>query len=125
MSKNYLLVIVFLISILTDSLAQTVPNAGSLLKQTEQGLHLNQPAQQIKKKLEVPEPMEQPGGLTVVVTEFKFTGNTLLSSDQLSRAVAPFLNKELTFSQLKQSAEAVADAYRDLGWIVRAYLPKW
>ena len=96
MSKNYLLVIVFLISILTDSLAQTVPNAGSLLKQTEQGLHLNQPAQQIKKKLEVPEPMEQPGGLTVVVTEFKFTGNTLLSSDQLSRAVAPFLNKELT-----------------------------
>ena len=68
--------------------------------------------------------MEQPGGLTVVVTEFKFTGNTLLSSDQLSRAVAPFLNKELTFSQLKQSAEAVADAYRDLGWIVRAYLPK-
>ena len=68
--------------------------------------------------------MKSIGAAAVTVATFKFAGNTLLTSKQLSRAVAGFIGRPLTFADLQNAAIAVANAYRRAGWVVRAYLPE-
>ena len=55
---------------------------------------------------------------------FVFEGNTLLAPDLLGAAVAGYLNRPLSFADLQKVAAAVAERYRQAGWVVRAYLPK-
>jgi hemolysin activation/secretion protein len=68
--------------------------------------------------------MESIGGAKVSATSFRFAGNTLLSTEELAEAVAPFLARPLDFAGLQNAAIAVATAYREKGWIVRTYLPQ-
>jgi hemolysin activation/secretion protein len=63
-------------------------------------------------------------GQTVVVQSFKFKGNTLLSDEQLSAALAPLRARPLDFARLQSSAVIVADLYRDQGWVVQTFLPE-
>lgn len=63
-------------------------------------------------------------GTTLTVKAFHFSGNTLLSAEQLTPVVAGFLGRVLDFTELQQAAVAVAEAYRTAGWIVRVYLPQ-
>jgi hemolysin activation/secretion protein len=104
--------------------AQTTPDAGALMRQTEQEfkqpfLPFAQPSRSLPV-VSVP----HSGEATLTVNRFQFAGNQRLSSAQLDHAVEPYLNRPLTFAQLQQAADAVAAAYRESGWVVRAYLPK-
>jgi hemolysin activation/secretion protein len=73
----------------------------------------------------VPPPvLESLGGETVVVKDFRFAGNSLLTSQQLAPVVASFKARPLSFQELQNAAIAVATAYRKAGWIVRVYLPQ-
>jgi len=110
----------FLLSAL-PSLAQTVPDAGVLLQQIEQKLNPIPSSQRIAP---TPEPLKKLTGETVIVTAFKFSGNTRLSNEVLQAVVAPYLNRPLDFAQLQAVAARVGSAYREAGWIVRAYLPQ-
>jgi hemolysin activation/secretion protein len=103
--------------------AQSAPDAGSLLQQIERQ---QQPALPPKAApLFVPPPVLQSlGGATVVVEDFHFAGNTLLSARQLAIVVAGFKGRPLDFAQLQNAGIAVATAYRSAGWIVRVYLPQ-
>ncbi|MEJ0086875.1 MAG: ShlB/FhaC/HecB family hemolysin secretion/activation protein [Pseudomonadota bacterium] len=103
--------------------AQTAPDAGSVLQQIEQQQRKPLP-QQAAPMFVPPAPMQSLGGATVTVTEFRFAGNTLLASPQLALSVAKFVGRPIGFSELQDAAVAVADAYRQAGWVVRAYLPK-
>ena len=58
------------------------------------------------------------------VRAFKFAGNTLLSSDALAQAVAPYVDRALSVAQLKEVAQVITNVYREAGWSVRAFLPK-
>lgn len=103
--------------------AQTTPDAGSLLQQTER----NRAPQPIKPgpALQVaPQPLRNLGGQTITVHRFDFAGNTLIPSAQLAAPLAPFLNRPLDFSALQDATVAVAAVYRKAGWIVRVYLPQ-
>jgi hemolysin activation/secretion protein len=113
--------IIFLIPVLAQ--AQSPPDAGSLLQQIERQ---QQPALPPKAApLFVPPPVLQSvGSATVIVQEFRFAGNTLLSTRQLAPVVAGFKGRALDFAQLQNAAIAVATAYRTAGWIVRVYLPQ-
>lgn len=103
--------------------AQTVPNAGSLTQQIEQGKQLQLP--QVKKPSATPAPeTTQAQGLQVTVTRFNFVGNKRIGADVLQQAVKPWLNRPLGFSELQKAAAAVAAVYREAGWVVQAYLPK-
>lgn len=104
--------------------AQTLPDAGALQKQAEQGLKSLSPPATIKRHEALPVPMVRADAATVTVTQFKFAGNTLLSDSQLHEVIAPYLNRPLTFLELQQAADAVGNAYREAGWAVRAYLPQ-
>jgi len=119
--KSWLLLA--LMSVAQGANAQTLPDAGMLRQQIEQGNKAFQPMPSIPEK-PAPAPLQKLTGATLVVKAFKFSGNTLISSALLQSVVAPYLNRPLDFSQLQDAAAAVGKAYRDAGWIVRAYLPQ-
>jgi hemolysin activation/secretion protein len=63
------------------------------------------------------------GGVTVTVTKFRFTGNTMLRESRLDAELAPFVGRPVTFDELESAAARVADAYRQEGWVARAFFP--
>lgn len=67
--------------------AQTLPNAGTIRQQIEQGRELALPQQALP--VLPPEPVTKlgPAGLQIQVKTFQFAGNTLLDSTQLQSAV--------------------------------------
>ena len=117
---------VFLSATAIAAFAQTTPDAGSLLQQIERDRPI--PPKRLIAPDAVPVPQEMqaaPGpAVTITVTHFVFTGNTLLAEDQLAAVTAGFINRPLSFTELQKAAAAVADRYRQAGWVVRAYLPK-
>lgn len=102
--------------------AQALPDAGAIRQQIEQGRRDTLPDQS-QPHFNAPTPLASIGGATVNVTAFRFDGNSLLSHDDLTKAVAPYVGRSLDFAGLQNAAIAVANAYRDHGWVVRAYLP--
>lgn len=101
------------------------PDAGQLLQQMERELPPPSPPQQLPKPSPpAPAPMRDTSGPAVVVKAFRFTGNTRVSDAELMAAVAGFLNRPLSFTDLQMAAAAAAEAYRKAGWVVRAYLPE-
>lgn len=111
------------IAVATPAGQPLVPDAGSIQNQIEQ--KFTQPLPEVRLKKHLPEEFRaQPEAVTVVVKEFKFSGNSLLKAPQLEKVVAPYLGQKLDIDGLKGVAELVAQAYRDVGWVVRAYLPR-
>ena len=106
------------------ALAQQVPTAGSLLQQMEQ--RRNEALSAVPQIVKTPAPPEMTvmTGPRVVVKSVRFVGNHLLSQTQLDAVVKGYLNRSLSFTEMQQAAVAVAQAYREAGWIVRAYLPR-
>jgi hemolysin activation/secretion protein len=103
--------------------AQTVPDAGSVLRQLEQERPNPLPPKSAPL-LMPPAPMQSLPGSAITIREFRFAGNTLLASEKLAPAVAKYLGHPIGFAELQDAAVAVANTYRDAGWVVRAYLPK-
>jgi len=68
--------------------------------------------------------MKPAAGVVITVKQFRFAGNTLMTTEQLAPVVADFLNRPLDFAQLQAAAAAVAETYRAAGWVVNAYLPQ-
>jgi hemolysin activation/secretion protein len=119
-----LLMALALISSTSLAPAQTVPDAGSLLQQIERNRPL-QPKRPVQPDVATPpQELKAAPGISVTVARFVFEGNTLLAPDQLGAAVASYLNRPLDFADLQKAAAAVAERYRQAGWVVRAYLPK-
>lgn len=107
--------------------AQTPSNAGALQQQIERERKSVVP---YNKSIEVPEITESSGnikdkgGMTITVKEFRFDGNTLLDAKKLNKAVASYLNRPVSFSELQNAAAAIGDLYRSRGWVVRSFIPE-
>lgn len=104
--------------------AQALPDAGSLRQQIEQQRELHLPQAVRPERVTPPPEIKAPAGMTVKPQAFRFVGNTLLSAEQLTPALAEFVGRELNFSGLQRASDAVAAAYRDAGWLARVYLPE-
>lgn len=103
--------------------AHAAPDAGLLLQQIDREREISLPRKSTHIEA-APQPLQNLPGQTVIVQGFSFVGNTLLTSEQLSSIIASYLNRPLSFNELQQTAIDVATAYRQAGWVVRAYLPK-
>jgi len=68
-----------------------------------------------------PAPSED--AVRVLAKAFEFSGNKLLAQSDLQAAVAPWLGRELSFSELQHVIEAVTQTYRQRGWFVLVKLP--
>jgi hemolysin activation/secretion protein len=104
--------------------AQVNIDAGSLLRQTERDLVAPLPTPSGQPPAIGPTRATNPNEASVRVHGFKLIGNTLLSTEQLRIDLAPFTDRVMTLSQLKQAADAVTTSYREAGWAVRAFLPQ-
>jgi hemolysin activation/secretion protein len=101
----------------------TSPDAGGIQKQIEQKFAPELP--QVRRERAQPERLQpQPGAATVEVKKFRFEGNSRLTTEQLEAFTKPYLGQRLDFQGLQSVADLVAQAYRESGWIVRAYLPR-
>jgi hemolysin activation/secretion protein len=99
-------------------------DAGSLLRQTEQSIKSPKSKSTAKARKAQPKTEAQAGDTVVQVRAFKFAGNSLLSNDALSAALAGYIDRSLNLAQLKEATDIITNTYRDAGWTVRAYLPK-
>lgn len=108
----------------TAGLGQATPDAGSFRQQLQaigREAPTKGPAAEVKN--EQPEIVE-PEGPTVAARSFRFEGNSLLSSEQLARSLAPFQGKNLTFQDLQRLAARVSVEYRKVGRTARVFLPE-
>lgn len=104
--------------------AQVTPDAGALQRQIDQARQTELPKPAPQTLSAPPVPMDRLSGPSVTVSAFRFSGSRLVSDERLAAAVQPYLGRPLTFRDLQAAAQAVSDAYRQAGWIARAYLPR-
>ena len=78
-----------------------------------------------KKLLQEPEKQEKTEkDIKINVSKFNFTGNTVLSNDQLASLTSNFTGKELSYKQLTDVLGVISNFYRQLGLWARAILPE-
>lgn len=101
--------------------AQTLPDAGRLLRESERNPSAPLPA---RPPVEAARPTASAAatGKTVQVRRFVFEGNVHVSSAELESALRPFQDQWLDFSTLQRAADAATDTYRRAGWLARAVL---
>jgi hemolysin activation/secretion protein len=106
-------------------LAHAAPDAGSVLQQLEPrpvAPSLKAPNLQTPQ---APTPSAEGGGGPVLhVRAFRIDGATLLSSEVLQKALAGFVERDLSLTQLQEAAWVVTQTYREAGWLVNAFVPQ-
>jgi len=70
-----------------------------------------------------PQDSGKSGQLTFVVQQFVFEGQERVSVSALQAVLADWLGKPITYDDLKQGIQALANFYRDQGLLARAVLP--
>jgi hemolysin activation/secretion protein len=114
-----------LCNLLSPARAQTVPDAGALRQQIEQGRAAELPQKSLTELVTEPEPMKDFGSAAdLTVKKFQLRGNSLLSSAELQDSLKPYLDRPLSFVELRSAAAKIGTLYRQRGWVVRAYLPE-
>lgn len=103
---------------------QVVPDAGSVRQQLDPQRPPALPAPLSPKPGVQPPSLKPRVGAQVTVKQFRFAGNNLLDDAALTTAVLPWVGVPLGFDDLQRATDAIAAAYREAGWIVRAYLPE-
>lgn len=104
--------------------AQNIPDAGSLMRQTEQNIRFTQNQRNMPTREALPPEAVFSDATSVTVQGFKFNGNRLLSDTQLRTATQSFANRALNANDLQHLTDAVTEAYRKTGWVVQAYIPR-
>ena len=106
------------------SWAQNIPDAGALMRQTEQMLRQDQMQRNAQMRAPLPPELVLNDATLVTVQRFKFNGNKRLTADQLEALSAPFANRPLNQHDLQQLTHTLSEAYRQLGWLVQVYIPR-
>ena len=100
-------------------------DAGSLLEEVERQ---RPPAATPRTGpvLDVPPLLAPTGGPSVqfTVNRFEFEGNTKVSSERLGQALGDYVKQPITFEQLQEATNVVANTYAQAGWLARAFLPR-
>ena len=104
--------------------AQTIPDAGALMRQTEQMMRQSQMQRSSQMREALPPAMVMSESTLLTVQVFKFSGNQLFTAEQLQSVVAGYANRPLNQHDLKHLTDAVSAAYRQAGWLVQAYIPR-
>ncbi|MEB3242338.1 MAG: ShlB/FhaC/HecB family hemolysin secretion/activation protein [Cyanobacteriota bacterium] len=64
------------------------------------------------------------GGATMVVRQFRFSGNTVFSDAELAERTARFLDRPVTFAELSEARNAITQLYIDRGYTTSgAFIP--
>lgn len=102
-----------------------IPTTGDILRQVEQP-KLPQETKALPRigAGEYKAPLSAKDDMKTFVKSFKFSGNSVFTSETLSTLVQPYEGKELGINGLKEVASIITKYYRDNGYFVaRAYIP--
>ncbi len=104
--------------------AQNIPDAGALMRQNEQYIRQEQMQRNaLLRKSFLPE-MQMSESTQITPKRIRFLGAKLLSEDLLQAVAKPYLDRSLDAHELEHLTNAVSDAYRRAGWVVRVYIPQ-
>lgn len=104
--------------------ANTIPNAGQLLKQQQQEIQTFEPQAEIN--IEIP---KQQGGLIdsqqeLNIHQIVIQGNEEIATPVLNNIIEPYIGMTITLAELQQVTQKITDYYHEQGYIYsRAYLP--
>ena len=121
--SNYRILTLIGLSLCSAGGAYAQPDAGALQQQIENEQKVPLPGPRALEPSTVSASVTE-GGVTLSVREFHFTGNSLLSSQVLSAAIADYVDRPINFSQIQAAATTIANVYREAGWVVRVFLPQ-
>ena len=130
MIKSYsyfLLFIYFVVNTLFSIAYAVTPNtrtdAGDALRQIERTQEIERPKipKLIEKKEEKPLLKE---GEKVKVTSFVFSGNKIISTEDLESFVKKYIGTELTFDEINQAVVSISILYEQKGYLAQATLPE-
>ena len=100
-----------------------VPDAGALMRGTQQLENFNAPMQELPERPRR-ELREKVGKQVFVVKNFRIIGATLVPSEDIQQTLEPWLNHEITFADLEDALQAISDLYQRYGWYARPQLPE-
>ncbi len=118
--KTIIVIIACLVSL--SAAAQIVPDAGSVQREFNTPPPVLSPKVKSTLALEAKVLPGDPGAL-IYVSEFIVAGVNLISGAAVTEALAPWLGRELYFSELQVALESINLLYADKGWLARAQLP--
>lgn len=122
--SKYELIFVVFGSFSAVSGAQNIPDAGSLMRQTEQLFRHDQMQRSGQQRATLPPVAVLTNETSIIAQRFKFNGNQRLNTEQLQKVAAPYVNRPLNRLGLQHLTDAVIEAYRQTGWIVQVYVPR-
>ena len=102
-----------------------VPEAGALQQQLQREVERSTPREvPIDSSKKDPAPTKPESSKeTIAVKKFVISGATLIDRKQIDRTLAPFENRELTFEQIRDAANAVTALYTQIGRTAQAVIP--
>ncbi len=95
------------------------PDAGQVQRDTAQPSIVTPRKSDLKllPKLENPDiRVTKKSGATVLIKSVKFTGNTVISSEELNAVVQPLIGKNQSFDDLRAMAQLINDYYHEKGY---------
>jgi hemolysin activation/secretion protein len=113
-----------LLSLQTTSRAQTAPDAGALMRQTEQALRFEQMQRNAQHHVSLPPAMVLNDATQVTASRIKFLGVKRLPEVQLQEVAQPYLGRPLNQHDLHHLTDVIAGVYRRAGWLVQVYIPR-
>lgn len=122
--SKYELVLTALIAFPVVNWAQNIPDAGSLMRQTEQMLKQDQLQRNAQRRESFAPAMTLTEATTVTPQRIQFLGAKLLLPEQLQAVAQPYLGRALDQHELTHLTTAISEAYRRSGWLVRVYIPQ-
>lgn len=105
------------------TLAQEAPSAGALQRELELQLERSQPQPQAQPKKPSAPREAKPSEQTLEVKGFQFSGNTLVSNEQLQEVVKPWVGRTIAFSALNDVTAAIQEYYFSKGRLVQVTVP--
>ena len=106
---------------------QVPPDGGAVLKElqrTEPVAKPPAPTPELRLPEEKPAPPLDPAAAKVLVRDFRITGASLISADELRQEIAPYIGTEQSVADLRKIALRLSDVYRRKGYFARALLPQ-
>ena len=104
--------------------AQNIRDAGALMRQNEQSIRQDQMQRNALMRQSFLPEMQMSQTTRVTPNRIRFLGAKLLSQEVLQAVAKPYLDRALDAHELEHLTNAVSDAYRRAGWVVRVYIPQ-
>jgi hemolysin activation/secretion protein len=120
-----LLVAVLPCTLMGSVCAQSVPDAGKIQRQVESEINGKKMTPLAPQKATKPnDPIPEVQDTEMVVSAFRFLGNTLVDAKRIDAALAKYTNTPISFDKLQAAVLAVVAAYNEDGWVATAFLPE-